>query len=65
MKFAILGGLAILISGGAVFYYTIPPIDGRRVCEQAAATAAKAGRDGPAALKACEDAGREVARKLR
>ena len=61
-KFAIVVCLALLIGCIAFFRYMAPVGAGYRACQQAAMEAVKAGRDGVAAQKTCEDRGREIAR---
>jgi len=64
-KFAIIAALALLIGCVAFFRYMSPEGAGDRACQQAAADAVKAGRDGADAQKTCEDRGREIGRLAR
>jgi len=61
-KFAIVASLALLIGCIVFFRYMAPEGAGGRACQQAAADAVKAGRDGADAQKTCEARGREIAR---
>jgi hypothetical protein len=63
--FAIIAALTFSIGCVVFFRYMTPEGAGVRACQQAAADAVKAGRDGATAQKTCEDRGREVARLAR
>ena len=64
-KFAIIAALALLVGCIAFFRHMAPEGADGRACQQAAADAVKAGRDGADAQKTCEDRGREIARLAR
>jgi hypothetical protein len=60
--FAIIAALTLSIGCVIFFRYITPEGAGVRACQQAAADAVKAGRDGLVAQRTCEDRGREIAR---